>query len=129
MGRDMTGAQVSRRAAVRAAAAAAAISAALAGCGYQPFQPVKLPESDYVADAPWPRLIDAPAPISATGASSVQSFVSKGQEIQADVSERLAALRQRDAEMRARPVVEGGFAARARALRAAGRRISRAPFN
>lgn len=84
-----------------------------------------LPESPDVADAPWPRLVDAPPPISQTG-ENLADMTSRGVEIETAIGTEAAALVERDAEMRTAPVIDPGLYRRAERLRARAKALQEA---
>ena len=97
------------------------------GCGRAELaKSYDLPESPEVEDAPWPRLIDAPAPVSATGENPLAEILGKGDRINEELSAEAAALQERDAAtapdtsatVTAPQPVDPALAARAERLRA-----------
>lgn len=101
------------RRAARAAATAVSLGAiaALVGCGpardmtMQFLEVPELPESADVDDAPWPRLVDSPAPVATElgVANNFQSQVARGEAIDADVQSGATALTAQSAALTGGP--------------------------
>ena len=103
--------------------------AMVSGCGSAGLEQrtYNLPESPEVEDAPWPRLVDAPPPVSATGENPLAQIIGKGDKINEELSADAEALLARDAaagpasgetvEVTPQPV-DPALAARAERLRA-----------
>lgn len=119
---------------MRGAAVSAALAGglAVAGCGSQfDFAPdLDIPESEAVETAPWPRLIDAPPPVSRTASEatadqeSVEELTAKGAAIQSALAPRIDALRAEETALQEGVVVRGGDYGRAARLRAQGRALA-----
>ncbi|MBX2855704.1 MAG: hypothetical protein KTR21_11995 [Rhodobacteraceae bacterium] len=102
--------------------------AMVTGCGRAELtESYNLPESPEVENEPWPRLIDAPAPISTTGENPLAEIIGKGDQINDELSADAAALLERDAAAAAEAPntvvvtpqpVDPALAARAERLRA-----------
>lgn len=111
--------RVGRRGAARAAWAFAALTL-VAGCGVESVLPndySELPEGADVEAAEWPLLVDNPATLAPDEA---QARITRGEEINADLEARAAALRTEADLLLAAPGSTRDLAARAAAARAAG---------
>lgn len=92
--------RAAHRSGVARAGAAVALAGALAACGSARDMAMDvmgvpdLPESADVETAPWPRLVDSPAPVATElgVAGNFQSQVARGDEIEADVTADAEAL-------------------------------------
>lgn len=99
----------------------AAFVGALAGCALND-PAYNLPETADVEDAPWPRLVDAPPPISQSG-ENLAELTRRGVDIETNMGAEAATLLRRDAEMRSRQVVDPSLYRRADRIRARARAI------
>ncbi|MEL6283604.1 MAG: hypothetical protein AAFQ73_12740 [Pseudomonadota bacterium] len=103
----------------RAAMAAFLAVAPLSACAAdQIISPLDLPESADVADAPWPKLIDAPQPVSQTGENSVEVYSLRGAAIVESAQLEAEEMRRKAEEIQNRPVLRDNLAAVARKMRA-----------
>ncbi len=108
------------------AACVVAFGAALltAGCAAEEILPndySDLPESPDVETAPWPRLVDNPASLEEADA---RSRIARGEEINADLEARAAALQTQAALLLAAPGATDDLSARAAETREAGRALA-----
>lgn len=109
---------------IAATCAVFALAMPLTACSSDDLFPeLGLPESEFVENAPWPRLVDAPQPVSQTGERSVETYNDRGRTIVESSQAEAERMRARAEAVRARPVLTENLQATARRMRARADRV------